>query len=170
MRAATAVAVDSAIWAGWGSLLAVTASRLPARWLEADGPLTRLRAWEQDGRFWLRTGVRSWKRMVPDLGGLLGGTSKRHLPSGSDRFQRFMQETRRAELVHWAAALPALAMPLWGPMWVAGTMAAYAVCANAPCLIIQRYNRGRLARLTGSRAGRRPLGARRAGACKEMVV
>jgi glycosyl-4,4'-diaponeurosporenoate acyltransferase len=147
MRAAAAVIVDAAVWAASGTLVAFTASRLPAGRFMADGRLSRLRPWEQDGRFWLRTGVQRWKRLVPALGGLLGGTSVRHLPQGPHRLQRMVAETRRAELVHWAAAVPVLAMPFWGPGWVSGVMAAYAVLANAPCIIIQRYNRGRLTRL-----------------------
>lgn len=134
--------------------MGLSAARLPSRLFLADGHLTRLRPWEHDGEFWSRTGVRRWKRLVPELGALLGGTSKRHLPPGPDRLRRMAAETRRAELVHWAAAIPVLAMPFWGPGWVGATMAVYAVCANLPCIIIQRYNRGRLARLVADRAGR----------------
>jgi glycosyl-4,4'-diaponeurosporenoate acyltransferase len=158
MRAGAAVVVDAAVWAGWGTVVAGVASRLPADRFMTDGHLTRLRRWEQDGRFWRRTAVHRWKARVPELGALFGGTSKRHLPGGPQRMVRMMAETRRGEVVHWAAALPVLAMPLWGPGWVAGVMVVYAVCANAPCIIIQRYNRGRLARLVHHRTGRGPLG------------
>ena len=48
-------------------------------------------------------------------------------------------------------------MPWWNPAWVSMVMAAYAVGANAPFIIIQRYNRGRLARLA-HRQGTRTTG------------
>ena len=33
---------------------------------------------------------------------------------------------------------------LWNPWWLGLLMFAYAVIANLPCLIVQRYNRARL--------------------------
>lgn len=153
MRADLAVAVDAAVWAGWGGLVAYAGARLPASRFMGDSHLTRLRAWERDGRFWLWSGVRRWKTLVPELGGLFGGTSKRRLPIGPQRLERMAAETRRGEVVHWVAALAVVAMPWWGPGWVAVVMAVYAVGANAPCIIIQRYNRGRLAQLIDHRAG-----------------
>ncbi len=57
---------------------------------------------------------------------------------------RLVVETRRAEVVHWLVPAPIVVMPAWNPAWVIGVMAAYAVAANAPCVIVQRYNRARL--------------------------
>jgi glycosyl-4,4'-diaponeurosporenoate acyltransferase len=42
---------------------------------------------------------------------------------------------------------------LWNPWWLGLVMIAYAVVANGPCILIQRYNRGRLVRVL-ARAGR----------------
>ncbi|HET6952094.1 MAG TPA: hypothetical protein VFI47_17060 [Acidimicrobiales bacterium] len=66
--------------------------------------------------------------------------------------ESFAAETRRAELVHWAIPLVVPVFALWNPPWLAGVMAAYALVANLPCLIVQRYNRGRLERILARRA------------------
>lgn len=76
---------------------------------------------------------------------------KRSLPRRDrEGLTRFAAETRRAELVHWAipAALPIFA--LWNPAALLAAMAAYALVANAPCVIVQRYNRGRIERVLAS--------------------
>lgn len=46
--------------------------------------------------------------------------------------------------MHWAALAPLAAMPWWNPGWLMACMATYAVAANGPCIIVQRYNRGRI--------------------------
>jgi len=154
MTPGAAAAVDAGVWAVWGVLVGYMAAHWPTERFLADGPVTRLRAWEDDGRWWLRTGVRRWKLVVPDLGALVGGTPKRRLAGGPGGLAYMAAETRRAERAHWATALAALAMPLWNPSWLVAVMSAYAVGANAPCIVIQRYNRGRLVRLATRRAAR----------------
>jgi glycosyl-4,4'-diaponeurosporenoate acyltransferase len=142
--------LDALVW----GLLSVAAGywgyrRSPAR-LARDGPLTRLRAFERDGRWyerWLR--IRSWKDRVPEAGGAFaGGLSKRHLPGRDPALlERFVAETRRAEGVHAALLVAAPLFLLWNPLWLGLVMVAYGVVANLPCLLIQRYNRARLLRL-----------------------
>jgi glycosyl-4,4'-diaponeurosporenoate acyltransferase len=154
MKAWEAVAVDSALWAAWGALVGLVGSKLPDRRFANDGPLTRLRPWERDGRLWAVVGLRRWKRFAPELGWLTGSAPKKRLPPGADGRKRLETETRRAEVVHWAACLPLLAMPIWGPAWIFGVMVIYGLCANVPCIIIQRYNRGRLLRVANRHAAR----------------
>lgn len=38
---------------------------------------------------------------------------------------------------------------LWNPVALGAAMVVYALVANAPCLLVQRYNRARLLRLLG---------------------
>jgi glycosyl-4,4'-diaponeurosporenoate acyltransferase len=150
-----AVVIDAAVWASWGTLVSAVAAKTPDTRFCADGRTTRIREWEDDGRTWERIGVRRWKHVVPDFGPLFGGVAKRHLGSASSvRLEQLLVETRRAELVHWVAPLPALVMPLWNPRWLIVVMLAYAFAANAPCVVIQRHNRARLQRVLG-RATRR---------------
>jgi glycosyl-4,4'-diaponeurosporenoate acyltransferase len=42
------------------------------------------------------------------------------------------------------------AFVVWNPWWVEIAMVVYALAANLPCLLVQRYNRARLARLLGA--------------------
>jgi glycosyl-4,4'-diaponeurosporenoate acyltransferase len=155
VRAGPAVVVDAAAWATWGTLVGAVAAKTPDSRFGADGRITRIRAWERDGRTWERVGVRRWKHIVPDFGPLFGGVAKSRLGGRSARrLEQMLVETRRAELVHWFAPLPALVMPLWNPRWLTFVMVAYAFAANAPCVVIQRHNRARLHRVL-SRATRR---------------
>lgn len=146
------VLADAATWAGWSVTVGFVASRMPLERLTRDRWLTRLRPWERDGRRYERLGVRRWKDRLPEAGAFFaGGVSKRTLPRRDRRgLSRFAAETRRAELVHWAipAALPVFA--LWNSPVLLVAMAAYALVANAPCVIVQRYNRGRVERLLAS--------------------
>jgi glycosyl-4,4'-diaponeurosporenoate acyltransferase len=43
---------------------------------------------------------------------------------------------------------------LWNPAALMAAMVAYAVVANLPCLVVQRYNRGRLLRVLARRERR----------------
>lgn len=152
MTPVAAVIADAAVWAAWGTAVGYLAARTPDARFAHDTWLTRIRAWERDGQTWEHLGVRRWKTVVPELGALFGGRPKRRLPSrGRDGLAQLVVETRRAETVHWAVP-PALGvMPIWSPAWVTGVMAAYAVAANAPCIVIQRYNRARARRLLDGR-------------------
>lgn len=142
------IAADVAVWAVWGVVVGWLGAHLPASVVATDSWLTRLRRWENSGRVYERIGVRRWKDHLPEAGTVFGGASKRRLPGRShDGLRTFAAETRRAELVHWVAPLPALIFPLWNPWPLVAVMGVYAVVANGPCLVVQRYNRGRLARI-----------------------
>ena len=60
---------------------------------------------------------------------------------------RYLVETRRGELAHWAIMAAAPLFLLWNPWTIWLLMVAYAVVANLPCIVIQRYNRARLLRI-----------------------
>jgi glycosyl-4,4'-diaponeurosporenoate acyltransferase len=145
--------LDALVWALWSAAVGYTAHRLPLRRLDHDGHLTRLRSWEREGRAYERLGIRRWKDRLPELGAAFrGGVSKRSLSSsGTVDLTRFAAETRRAEIVHWAIPLVTPLFSMWNPSWLVGAMATYAVAANLPCLIVQRYNRGRLLRVLARR-------------------
>lgn len=155
------VAADAGVWAGWSAVVGYVAHRLPVDRLAQDGPLTRLRAVERDGRVYEQLRIRRWKDRLPELGGVFpGGVSKRALRTGASAdLRRLVVETRRAELVHWAIPAIVPVFAVWNPAALMAAMAAYAVLANLPCLVVQRYNRGRLLRVL---AGRERREARRA--------
>jgi glycosyl-4,4'-diaponeurosporenoate acyltransferase len=145
-----AVLVDIAVWCVWGVAVGYLFHRLPAARFAAGDRLTRIRAWERDGRLWSdRLAIRRWKDRLPEAGSLFaGGFSKRHLRTRRRaHLERFVAETRRAEWVHWTVLAIAPAFFLWNPPWLAAVMVVYGVAANLPCILVQRYNRARLERL-----------------------
>jgi glycosyl-4,4'-diaponeurosporenoate acyltransferase len=154
MSLGTVVLADAAVWAAWSTVVGYTAHRTPAERLDHDGAFTRLRPWERNGRVYERIGIKRWKDRLPELGAVFrGGVSKRRLgTTDTAGLRRFAVETRRAEGVHWAIPAVTPVFVLWNPAWLVAAMAVYAVVANVPCLLVQRYNRGRLLRLVGRRS------------------
>lgn len=119
----------------------------------SDTWLTAPRDWEQDGlvyRSWFA--IRKWKSLLPDGAPWLGGAAKRNLVSRDPTsIAQFMIETRRAEIAHWfmLGCLPIFL--IWNPPWARWVMLVYALAANLPCILAQRYNRLVLNRIGRSR-------------------
>ncbi len=136
----------------WGLLHAGTGyavHRVPTTRLQHDGWLLRARAVEREGRLYERLRIRHWKDELPEAGALFsGGVSKRHLAT-RDRagLERFAVETRRAEWGHWLALAGGPIAVLWNPPIGTVLMISYGVVVNAPFIVVQRYNRLRVARL-----------------------
>lgn len=150
-----ALAVDVAAWAVIGVVVGYGMHRVPLSRLDHDTWLTRLRAWERSGRTYERLGIQRWKDRLPELGGLFAGGVSKRSTGGRSRLDRFAAETRRAEYTHWLVMAPAPLFLLWNPWFLTLAMWTYAVVANLPCLVIQRYNRGRLARIAERTTARR---------------
>lgn len=152
-----AVVVDCIVWAVWSTGVGYVMHRRPVSAFDHDTFWTRLRPFEADGRFWERTvRIKRWKHRLPEAGDFFdGGFDKKRL-HGDDpaALERFVVETRRAEVTHWVVLAAAPAFVLWNPWWLALVMATFAVVANVPCLITQRYNRARLVRILARRARR----------------
>lgn len=141
----------------WGLIHASTGylvHRMPARAFERDLGIWRQRSFEQNGRLWVRLGVLRWKKWLPEAGDLFaGGFDKSRIPSRRDEDLRlYARETRRAELGHWLAAGFAPAFFLWNPWYGGVPMLFYAVAANGPCVVSQRYNRTRIMRVLALRS------------------
>lgn len=156
--------MSALVWAanllGWPAIHLSLSSlfvHLPARWFGKDNRLTAPRPWERGGGFYRdRFAVRRWKAMLPDGAPWLGGFAKKALRSRDPGYlNRFLLETRRAEMAHWCmlGCLPVFF--LWNPPWACCVMALYALAANLPCIVTQRYNRLVLARLTQAMSGSR---------------
>lgn len=140
--------VDAAVWIAWSFAAGYFAHCLPLSRLQRDDGLLRLRPNER--RFYERAfRIKRWKDRLPEGGDLFpGGYNKSHL-RGRDipALERFAAETRRAEITHWLIMAAGPIFLLWNPWWLGVVMLAYAVIANYPCLVVQRYNRARLVRL-----------------------
>jgi glycosyl-4,4'-diaponeurosporenoate acyltransferase len=157
---AALLAVNVAAWAAIHALSGYAVHKLPPSRLARDGWLFRPRPFERDGRFYAdRLRIKRWKDRLPEAGALFaGGVSKRHLPVDGD-LARFAVETRRAELGHWLATVPAPLFVLWNPPGIAAAMVFYALVVNLPFIAIQRYNRCRIGRLLRSSTPRSPTAA-----------
>jgi glycosyl-4,4'-diaponeurosporenoate acyltransferase len=152
------VAVDVVAWALISTAAGYLSHRVPARWLARDRVPFRLLPFERNGRWYERTWrIKRWKDRLPEAGALFrGGFSKRAVEARDPaHLERFVIETRRAELTHWLILAAGPFFFVWNPWWLGVAMVGYAVVANVPCLAIQRYNRARLER-TLRRAGRSP--------------
>ncbi|HEX6420913.1 MAG TPA: hypothetical protein VFZ77_20580 [Acidimicrobiales bacterium] len=166
---APTVVLDVAAWglihAGTGYLV----HRLPAAWLSVDRwPFTE-RRWERGGRLYARAlRIDRWKDRVPEAGALFrGGVSKRTVSRSGGGLERFVVETRRAELGHWLAALPGPVFALWNPPAVVPVMVAYGLAVNLPFVAIQRYNRIRATRVLRRRGARQSGSAPGPAAARE---
>lgn len=87
--------------------------------------------------------IRRWKHLLPDGASWISGTfSKSRIASHDpDYLQRFALEARRGEIAHWCMLFCFPTFYLWNPPWASIVMTIYAVVANLPCIIVQRYNR-----------------------------
>lgn len=145
-----AVVLSVAVWITVCFGIGWLGSRWPLERLARTGPVTSIRRWEQSGRWWERNlSVRKWKDLLPEAGGFFpGGRSKRSLGSRStENLSRLRAETVRAERVHWLIIASAPVQLIWWRPTVAIGMAVVASCINAPFIITQRVNRGRLDRI-----------------------
>lgn len=140
--------------AGWLFIqlgLAWVFTQMPVMWFNPGGACV----WERGGRFYERVfGIKHWKDRLPDAARWFGGGFAKGALAGtkSDYLQRFIRETWRGELCHWAAIACAPLFFLWNPWWGDVVIVAYAVAANFPCILAQRYNRLRFQRLLSRRA------------------
>ena len=134
---------------GWTVIqlgLAWAFTRMPLEWFRPGRPCT----WERSGRFYEHAfGIKRWKDRLPDAARwFTGGFAKGEITGkGAEYWQRFICETWRGELCHWCAMACAPVFFLWNPWWGDLIIVAYAVAANLPCVLTQRYNRLRLRRL-----------------------
>ena len=141
-----ALLADAVLWPvvilGAGRLV----EALPLSALRPEGWLYRLRGWERNGQIYRALGVKRWKARVPDGAAVWqDGFRKKHLAATDPAYlERFVAETCRAELVHWLMLPAWLLFGLWNEPLPMAVMGLAVAIANAPCVIMQRYNRGRL--------------------------
>ena len=153
LPAAWVVVLNVGGWLVLQLTLAWAFTRMPVEWFQPAPP----RAWENDGRFYERfVAIRRWKDLLPDgARWFAGGFAKGALTSVNPEYlQRFVRETRRGELCHWFAIFGVPIFFLWNPWWGDLIIIAYALAANLPCILAQRYNRARMFRLTDRVHGR----------------
>ena len=138
------------VWAanllGWPLIhvsIGSVAVRLPHSLFERDNWLTEPRPWERNGNIYREAlAIRKWKSKLPDGAPWVGGIAKKHLLSRAESaLVEIVVETRRAEIAHWAMLCCAPIFFVWNPVWAGLIMLSYAIGANIPCILAQRYNR-----------------------------
>ena len=120
--------------------------RMPVNWFAAGEARTNRRVRNFYERILL---IKRWKDRLPDAARWFeGGFAKSELAGTKpDYLRRFIRETWRGELCHWTAIACTPVFFLWNPAWGDGIILLYAVAANLPCILVQRFNRSRLQRL-----------------------
>jgi len=101
-------------------------------------------AWENRGRFYERyLKVKQWKKLLPDGAKILGHSFSKNSVRSKDPayLKEFVLETKRGEWAHWLTICCAPIFFIWNPLWADMVMVGYALVANLPCIIAQRYNR-----------------------------
>jgi len=144
------VIVNVAAWLFIHMAAAWLGTQLPVELFRPGQWCYRERSWELGGRLYeVVFAVRRWKGLLPDGAALFkkGFRKKRFNARDSAYMSRFVKETCRGEAVHWAVLAGSPVFLLWNPWWAGVIMVAYALAANLPCIITQRYNRLRLTRL-----------------------
>lgn len=121
-------------------------TRMPAGWFHPPSSGT------DRSHFYERAlGIKRWKDRLPDgAAWFKGGFAKASLRHRDPRHLRdFLRETWRGELCHWTVLAFIPLFFLWNPWWGDLVIALYALAANLPCILVQRYNRQRLRRVLG---------------------
>ena len=116
----------------------------PESWLYKE------RRWEKGGgTYQVLLRIKKWKGLLPDGAVILKNRfRKKHLGNPDAMYiLRFIEETCRAELIHWVIFIFSLLFFIWNEWWIGMIMIAYGFVVNVPCIITQRYNRIRLKRI-----------------------
>lgn len=136
-----------------GILAHVIGEALPRRWFDASRFPYRAYAFERNGRFYEALGIRKWKNVLPDKSRIAPGTYRKAIRGSAQQhsaahMERLLQETCVAECVHWALLVisPILLFTMESP--AAYVMTPLYWLSNLPYIMIQRYNRPRLAVLS----------------------
>ncbi|MGN1068438.1 MAG: hypothetical protein ACI4RE_06015 [Christensenellales bacterium] len=136
-----------------GILAHVIGEALPRHWFDASRFPYRAYAFERNGRFYEALGIRKWKNVLPDKSRIAPGTYRKAIRGSAQQhsaahMERLLQETCVAECVHWALLVisPILLFTMESP--AAYVMTPLYGLSNLPYIMIQRYNRPRLAVLS----------------------
>lgn len=143
------IILDSILWAFFHLVGAKLAMVLPDSYFEKPLPKKEIHAPVRMFIFEKILFVKVFKKYLPDGGSMFkGGFKKKHLKEHNlTYYEKFLRETRRAEWTHYVQMLPAPIFFLFNPLWVGYFMIGYAVIANMPCIITQKYNQIRFTNL-----------------------
>ncbi len=137
------IAANVLLWPAIHIVIARLTLHIPLKHFRAGATSHPHKFWRQETRFYRQgLAIHRWKSALPDGAPWLGGFSKKRLESRDRQYLiTFVEEARRAELAHWLMLACFPIFFLWNPPWADAVMAAYAIAANLPCILAQRYNR-----------------------------
>lgn len=144
------VILDFVAWFFFHMVISLLCMKIPDSWYACTQRGFESQKWEKNGALWQNLfGIRNWKKFLPDGSAIVKDAyNKTHLHSiNPDSLKKFILETKRAELTHWGLILPSFLFFIWNPPWAGFLMIIYALIANIPFILTQRYNRPRLERL-----------------------
>lgn len=144
------IALNIAAWLVIQIGLAWWMTRMPVERFNAQSFFARTKSWELAGKIYESLfRIKSWKDGLPDASRMFhGGFAKARLKSVSVEYlNRFVAETWRGEVTHWLAIFALPVFCIWNPWWGVAINAAVALAVNAPCILAQRYNRARFAKV-----------------------
>lgn len=123
---------------------------LPKQWFRWDAFPYRDFPFERKGKLYDKLGIRFWQKKVPDMSRLFRRLMPPKKLSGAldaPTLTLMLRETCAAELTHWVLSLLGLGcIWLWKKLgWLFYLV--YFLLGNLPFILIQRYNRPRLAAL-----------------------
>lgn len=139
--------VNSLAWFMIHFSISALCFHIPLRYFLKDISFLRIARWERNGNIWNTLFlVKKWKKHLIDGSSIVKKSyNKSHLHGWKQEdLTIFAAETKRAELTHWLLMLPAPLFFLWNPDWAGWIIIAYALLANVPFIMTQRYNRGRI--------------------------
>lgn len=144
------IIVNSIAWFFFHMSISLLLMRIPdthyEKWEECYKPFK----WEKNGEIWQDLfRVKQWKDILPEGSSIIKNAyNKKSLSDiSANTLKKFIIEVRRAEQTHWVSMLPAPLFFFWNPIWAGWLMILYALLANLPFILIQRYNRPRLERI-----------------------
>ena len=137
----TLIVVNTLGWLVLQLSIAAAATRIDSCHFAAHTGLYRTHPQEINVyRKWLQ--IRRWKGLLPDGAPWVGGAFRKKRLEGRNPayLRQFAQETRRGEAAHWLMLACFPLFFLWNPPWARLVIALYALAANLPCIVVQRYN------------------------------
>jgi glycosyl-4,4'-diaponeurosporenoate acyltransferase len=146
----TTILLCFVVWPILQGIAAVICTRLPERFFDYTAFFYRVHRWEQEGEFYQTVfRVRRWKKYLPDGAALVkrGFKKKKLVDFSNANLEKYLQESCRAEMIHWLGILPFWLFGFFTPPVVIVYMLFYALAVNLPCVITQRYNRPRIIRI-----------------------
>lgn len=144
------VIIDILMWLIIHLSVAYVGTLLPIRFINTKSWLFKERDWELGGKLYESSfKIKKWKEYLPDGSKLFkdGFEKKRMTSLDNEYLDRFIIEVCRAELVHWVVILFSPIFFIWNDQWVGYIMIIYAILANLPCILAQRYNRIRFKKI-----------------------